>query len=112
MISSKNSPWRRPVRRLTWRFRRSVDGEPGVAQNLVVEAALVVDHDDRQRIGAPAAAGRGEGRDHVLDVGRDGGFRRALLAGPDLVDARILQPEQLERVPVLLVVVDPARVRR
>ncbi len=92
------------MRRFTWRRSRSSRRSPAAAQDPVVEAARVV-HDDHD---APRAAKRPprppkDGGD-VLAVPRH--------AAPDLVVVSSRQAEQLERVGVLLVVVDEPRVRR
>ena len=109
-ICSKNSPARRPVRRLTWRRRppraRARRGSALAVQALASSITITT--------GAPGCSKR-----RALASTRPCPRRRpppppgaALGGGADLVLDALRQPEQGERVAVLTVVVDAAGVRR
>ena len=90
-----------------------VELEPGALEDLRVEVAAVVDDDEhaarrararRRRSRAPRAMPSRYASSAARDV--------PALGGAELELAPVVEAEQLVRVPVLLVVVDQARVRR
>ena len=81
-----------------------LEREPGVAQDAPIELAAVV-HDDDD----PTARAKRLGRS--LEHARNS-FAIAAHAAPDLGVVPTLEPEELEGVHMLLVVVDQARIRR
>jgi hypothetical protein len=83
--------------------------EAGTVQDFGVELATVGDDDADGRAGLEVRAGVGEHGGDPLDVVRERPFRRP---SAELQRAEVGQPEQLVRVPVLLVVVDQAGIRR
>ena len=87
--------------------------EPGPLEDLRIELAAVVDDDhDRRPRGASAAAHDARTAEIPSVYALERRPRRAARGGADLALAPVVEPEQLVRVAVLLVVVDQARIRR
>src|SRR5579884_4304889 len=89
-----------------------LEREPGALEDPRVEVATVVDHDHHAAPWRQRPAARGEDTRDPVDVRAERGLRRAAFRRAELALAQVLEPEQLVRVPVLLVVVDQPRVRR
>ena len=85
---------------------------PGPLEDAAEEVARVVDHQHHRRARREEPARVCEHGRHVVDVGVDRGAAGAPPGRADLLGAALVEAEQLERVAVLLVVVDPARVGR
>src|SRR5262249_45061455 len=81
--------------------------EAGALEDLLVQPARVVDDHHHRRARPQRRAGVAEHRRHVGHVGLERRPARPLRGGADLHRAQVGQVEQLERVAVLLVVVDP-----
>src|SRR5687767_9765109 len=86
--------------------------QPRAVEDFRVKDLRVI-HDDDDRC-APRKLGAGvlEDADHCVDIAPDGDLRLSLGGRANLIHASILEPEELVRVSVLLVVVDETRVGR
>src|SRR4029453_1787291 len=84
--------------------RPLLEAKPGVGEDALVEAPAVVDDDDDPPARDERVPGTGQDLRDALAVAGD--------AAPDLLLVSPLEAQKLERVDVLLVVVDQARVRR
>ena len=111
-ISSKYSPARRLVRRLTWRSERDSRTSPASRRMPVIQPQAVVDdyHDRRSR--CERARDVREGLTHVRAIGGDCSSPGAPGRRADLVGRARLQTEQVEGVRVLRVVVEDPDVGR
>src|SRR4051794_38581735 len=88
------------------------DRKPRLPEDPVVQRSGVVDHDHEQATRPGVPPGVLEHGRRVADVLLDHPPADALLGGADLVRPQVVQSEQCERVAVLLVIADPARVGR
>src|SRR5215207_7468186 len=89
-----------------------VEPKPRSRQDLRVEPPAVVDDDAQTCTGSERPLRAPEHRSDPGDVFLDRGLARPAGGGSELTLAAIVETEQLVRVPVLLVVVDQAGVRR